>query len=369
VSAVSFTVVETVPWADGRRPLLTKIHGPSAGQIQQYDKAEYFMFCLVAVRDDEMFEFLTMHGPHPHHALLRGALASGVDFSRPQRRLLNKQPDGATPTVERGASVGWAAFDLDRSLPAPGIDWRTHPREAAQAIAQRDLPPWATGADYVAYYSGSQGFADAMKLRVFVILERPITSADLKRLMKAGPCPVDLALYSDAQLHYTATPLFTGNVVDPLPNGRHYFFKRERRRAVVPPLPANARVTLPSSREPGGLSLPPSAGRAGRIFVSRNPGSAAVAIEREFASMGEQANGKEGFHQPAIRALSILFSACGPDSDPTPIIGRWRHAVETRGQRDAAYIERETCGLFHFAESLSLRERHNAPSRRWHSAP
>jgi hypothetical protein len=355
--AVTFTVVETVPWADGRRPLLTKIHGPRIGQIQQYDRAEYFKFGLVSVRDGELFEFLTIHGPQPHRGLVRGAPASGVDFSQPQRRLLDKQPDGATPTLERGAPVGWAAFDLDRSLPVPGIDWRTHPRAAAEAIAQRDLPSWATEADYVAYYSGSQGFADAMKLRVFVLLEWPITSADLKRLMKAGTCPVDLALYSDAQLHYTATPLFTGNVVDPLPDGRHYFFKRERRRAAVPPLPANARVTLPFHRARSAPSLPPSAGRASRIFVSRNPGSAAVAIEREIASMGEQADGKEGFHQPAIRALSILFSACGPDADPTSIIGRWRHAVETRGQRDAVYIERETRGLFRFAEALSARER------------
>jgi hypothetical protein len=362
--AVSFTVVETVPWADGgRRPVLTKIHGPRIGQMQQYDRAEYFKFGLVAVRDGELFEFLTIHGPQPHRGFVRGAPASGVDFSQPQRRLLDKQPDGATPTLERGVPVGWAAFDLDRSLPVPGIDWRTHPREAAEAIAERDLPPWATEADYVAYYSGSQGFADVMKLRAFVLLERPITSADLKRLMTAGTSPVDLALYSDAQLHYTATPLFTGNVVDPLPDGRHYFFKRERRRAVVPPLPANSRVTPPPCGARSGLSSPPPAGRTGRIFVSRNPGSAAVAIEREFASMGEQADGKEGFHQPAIRALSILFSACGPDADPTPIIGRWRHAVETRGQRDAAYIERETCGLFHFAENLSLRERSQRAKR------
>ena len=117
--------------------------------MQQYDRAEYFLG-LVAVRDGELFEFLTIHGPQPHRGFVRGAPASGVDFSQPQRRLLDKQPDGATPTLERGVPVGWAAFDLDRSLPVPGIDWRTHPARLLEAIAERDLPPWATEADYVA---------------------------------------------------------------------------------------------------------------------------------------------------------------------------------------------------------------------------
>lgn len=308
--AVSFTVIEAVPWAfGGRRPMLTKIHGPRIGQIQQYDRAEYFKFGLVSVRDGELFEFLTIHGPQPHRGLVRGAPASGVDFSQPQRRLLDKQPDGATPTLERGVPVRWAAFDLDRSLAAPGIDWRTHPREAAEAVAQRDLPPWATEADYVAYYSGSQGFADVMKLRVFVLLERPITSADLKRLMKAGTCPVDLALYSDAQLHYTATPLFTGNVVDPLPDGRHYFFKGIRRRALAPPLPPTLNAALrpapAADTDSARPSRMPFTMPAWRVFGGRG-GSSSAAIETVIATMGEQSAGKAGFHVPWNRALAIF---------------------------------------------------------------
>src|SRR5258708_711769 len=60
---------------------------------------------------------------------VRTSGATSVDFSQPQRRLLNKQPDGAVPTLMRGTLTRWAAFDLDRSLLVPGIDWRTHPRE------------------------------------------------------------------------------------------------------------------------------------------------------------------------------------------------------------------------------------------------
>jgi hypothetical protein len=353
--AVSFTVVETVTWADGRRPLLTKIHGPRIGQIQQYDKAEYFMFRLVAVRDDELFEFLTMHGPQPHHALLRGAPASGVDFSQPQRRLLDKQPDGATPTLERGVPVGWAAFDLDRSLPAPGIDWRTHPREAAEAVAQRDLPPWATEADFVAYYSGSQGFADVMKLRVFVLLEWPITSAELKRLMKAGTCPVDLALYSDAQLHYTATPLFTGNVVDPLPDGRHYFFKRELRRARPPALPPE----LLHPRTPSTARASPRRNDRGvprRWAIGGRGGSASPSINAAIATMGDS-EGKNGFHAPWNRALATFYYENGPDADPRPLLVRLVREIKAHGTRDDEYVQRELQGMIGRARVLAGLER------------
>jgi hypothetical protein len=358
--AVSFTVVETVPRAEGRRPLLTKIHGPCIGQIQQYDRAEYFKFGLVAVRDSELFEFLTIHGPQPHRGLVRGAPAFGVDFGQPQRRLLDKQPDGATPTLDRGVPVGWAAFDLDRSLPVPGIDWRTHPREAAEAIAQRDLPPWATEADYVAYYSGSQGFADAMKLRVFVLLERPITSADLKRLMKAGTCPVDLALYSDAQLHYTATPMFTGSVVDPLPNGRHYFFKGIRRRALAPPLPPTLNATLrrvpAAATDSAGPSLMPFAMTARRVFGGRG-GSSSAAIEAVIATMGEQSAGKAGFHVPWNRALAIFYAQNCPDADPRPLIVRLARVIMERGERDQTYVTRAVHGMFGRARVLAALER------------
>ena len=355
--AVSFTVVETVPWANGRRPFLTKIHGPGHGQVQQYDNARDFIFHVVDVRSTgEVFELLTMLAPQPHHGVLRGALASGVDFGQPQRRLLDEQLDGATPTLMRGTLVFWAAFDLDHSAPAPGIDWRTNPREAAQAIAQRDLPRWVTEPDHVVYWSGSQGFAEVMKLRVFVLLERPMTSPDLKRLMRAGTCPVDLALYSDAQLHYTATPIFTGCVVDPLPDGRHYFFKGICRRALAP-LPPTLNATLRqapsvltrSSRMP--FTMP-----ARRVLGGRG-GSSSAAIEAVIATMGEQANGKQGFHRPWNTALAIFYAQNGPDADPRPLISRLARVIMERGSRDEGYVTLATRGMFGRARVLAARER------------
>jgi hypothetical protein len=315
------------------------------------------MFCLVAVRDGELFEFLTIHGPQPHRALLRGAPASGVDFSQPHA-VYNKQPDGATPTLERGAPVGWAAFDLDGSLPVPGIDWRTHPREAAGAIAERDLPPWATEADYVAYYSGLQGFADVMKLRAFVLLERPITSADLKRLMTAGTSPVDLALYSDAQLHHGDAAVHRQRR---RPTARRSaLFLQTRAPACGTPLPANSRVThLPQSAER--TVLPPPAGRTVESR-SRNPGaprSPSSVSSPAWASRPTAKKASINQYPGAVDPVQRMRPGRRSDFDHRPLAACGR----TRGQRDAAYIERETCGLFHFAENLSLRERSQRAKR------
>lgn len=359
--SVSFTVLVTAASADGHRPLLTKTHGPNPGDVRQYDNAQYFGFQKVEVRDaGEMFELLEVLGPEAHFAIVRGALAPGVDFSQPQRRLLHKQPDGTVPTLVNGTLAGWAAFDLDRSAPLPGIDWRASPRKAAQAIARRDLPPWAVEADHVMYWSSSQGFSEVMKLRVFVLLEQPMTSVDLKRLMKAGTCAVDLALYSDAQLHYTATPIFSGSVVDPLPYGRHYFFKGTHRRALAPPLPPTLNANLRQAPAAGTDSGLPSrmlvTMPARRVFGGRG-GSSSAAIEAVIATMGEQSAGMAGFHVPWNRALAIFYAQNGPEADPRPLIVRLARVIMERGQRDQAYVTRAVHGMFGRARVLAALER------------
>jgi hypothetical protein len=170
-------------------------------------------------------------------------------------------------------------------------------------------------------------------------------------------CPIDLALYSDVQLHYTATPLFTGAAVDPLPGGRHYLLRGERARAVAPSAPLTPTSQQRGARAAGyGMGTSVAAEMQFRPPGYRSAHSALTAIEREIASMGEEEEGKAGFHIPAIRALAHLFNAFGPDADPIPIIARWRRAVLTLGRRDASYIEAEQRGLFRFAKSLHARE-------------
>lgn len=364
-SLVRLTVISTAARPNGYRPVLAKTHGPRIGQVGKYDNAKYFRFEVVEIRTiEELLKLLRMLAKNPHYAIVRAVPAPDVDFSQPQRRLLDKQSDGSLPTLQRGASVWWAAFDLDCSQPAPGMDWRTHPREAAKAIALRDLPKWATDADFVAYWSGSQGFSPVMKLRVFILLEQPMTSAEFKKVMKPlvdrGETSVDLALYSDAQLHYTATPIFEGSVVDPLPNNRHFLFKRTRRRALVPAvqpaLNANPRRSLTTrartSRRSGLVGTAP----VPRIVGGRG-GSSSAAIGAVIATMGEQSEGKAGFHVPWNRALAIFFAQNGPDADPRPLIVRLARVIVSRGSRDEAYFQAAVRGMVRRARVLAALER------------
>ncbi len=344
---------------------MAKTRGPCIGQVLPYDDAKYFHFEVVEVRSiEELLKLLQMLAKHPHYAIVRAVPAPDVDFSQPQRRLIHKQPDGALPTLQSGALVGWAAFDLDFSKPATGIDWRTHPREAAEAIALRDLPKWVTDADFVAYWSGSQGFSPVMKLRVFILLEQPMSSAEFKKVMKPlvdrGESPVDLALYSDAQLHYTATPIFEGSVVDPLPNGRHFLFKRNRCRARVPAaLPAlnvSPRRSLTTSARTSKCSGLAGAAPPPRIVGGRG-GSSSAAIVTVIATMGEQSEGKAGFHVPWNSALAIFFAQNGPNADPRPLIVRLARVIVSRGSRDKAYFQAAVRGMVQRARVLAALER------------
>jgi len=373
---VTITVVETAPVSPrARRPrlILTKRRGPGPDDQSSYDKAQYFLFRVVPAADiQELFVLLCGLALNPHAATIRGVPLPGIDLNRPQRRLIHRQA-GIEPTIAVGQPVGWAAFDLDKSAPPAGIDWRAHPREAAWAILQRDLPSWVTEADLVAYWSSGQGFSQNMKLRIFVLLERPLISSDLKALMRplveSGGGPVDLALYNDAQLHYTATPLFTGCVADPLPSGRHYLFEGRRRRAVAPPIPTGT-VPPRSSPTPGVrvqqtyTETAPHLRKLGGRGGSANPRIVAL-IE----SMGD-GEGKQGFHLPWNRALAIFYVQNGPDADPLPLIAKLRRRMLECGSRDADYVERETLGMIRRARVLAAleRERHDGQDVRLKTA-
>jgi hypothetical protein len=363
---VIFTVLETAPQHPrSRRPraVLAKHRGPGPDEEQDYDAALNFLFRrLSVVNSAETFAFLRDLGPQPHKAIIRGQPLPGVDLSLPQRRLIHPQ-EGTKPTIAAGLPVGWAAFDLDKSLPADGIDWRMYPREAAHAIVLRDLPPWVTEADLVVYWSASQGFKPHMKLRAFVLLERPLTSSELKTLMKQSGCPVDLALYNDAQLHYTATPIFLGAVADPLPGGRHYLFEGKRRRAIPPPLPP----TPPPPPRAASFSAAPFACisrvhgapayavRSSRIIGGRG-GTNNARIMAAIDSMGDGEE-KQGFHQPWISAIALFYAQNGPDADPRPLIAKLRRRIIECGTRPAGYVERETLGMVRRARVLAARER------------
>src|SRR5262245_58469175 len=171
----------------------------------------------------------------PNVAIVRAAPVEGLPLSKNDwHRRLEKPKANAAATL-RAVPRAWVGLDWD-AVPEPeGIDWRTDAKAAAEATVLSQVPAWLRTADFVVGYTSSQGFKDGMRLRSFHLLDRSLDREQLKVLFAATRA--DPATFRDAQLHYTAAPIFEG-VDDPLPNDRLHLIRRAQRIAVVPPLPA-----------------------------------------------------------------------------------------------------------------------------------
>ena len=146
------TILETVT-VGGRVPLLTKtIMRGTDGKpvVGDYDNATWFKFHLRQCTSiAALLAILTQLERYPRCAIVRGAPVDGLDLARSHRRLLHRQGDGTPPTL---CDVEWylVGFDVDGAPEVPGIDWRTHPREALDAAWKRDRPEWCRDVDFVA---------------------------------------------------------------------------------------------------------------------------------------------------------------------------------------------------------------------------
>jgi hypothetical protein len=86
------------------------------------------------------------------------------------------------------------------------------------AVAQ--LPSPFQGAGYHYQWSNSAGVKgwSNLRLHLWFLLSRPVCGPSLKTYLAAQAAPVDLALCSAAQIHYTAAPLFRGHDGQPIPD-------------------------------------------------------------------------------------------------------------------------------------------------------
>lgn len=129
------------------------------------------------------------------------------------RRLCRPDPEtGDAPTL-REAAHHWLALDLD-SLPLPeGTDAADLPACARAVLVQ--LPPAFHGARCIVQATASHGIKPGARLRLWFWLSRPLTNAECKAWLRTAR--VDRTLYSPAQPHYTAAPVFDGRP-DPMPH-------------------------------------------------------------------------------------------------------------------------------------------------------
>lgn len=240
----------TILRARGRR--LCKTITPT--RTIAYDDARTFDMEPVAVPDlsalAEVLEWLA--GERDRCAVL-AAPADPARMRRVRRLLHADKETGDAPTL-RAVPRTWIALDFD-GVPLPeGCDPRDLGGCAAALLPL--LPRAFAGAGLVVQASGSHGVKPGIRLRLWPIFSRPITSTEAARWLNSSP-KLDRCSYAPAQPIYTAAPIFADGAEDPLP----------RRLRVIPgpPVPVPGPAALAPSPAPPPRPLPrPSDTRASR---------------------------------------------------------------------------------------------------------
>jgi len=227
----------TVLHAPGRR-LAKRIR--QNGAVDGYEGAKHFYLTECPLSGlDELAEVLTWLLPRPVYAVVRGAVADPARVAG-VRRLVHPCPHtGEQPTLQE-APRRWLALDLD-GLPLPaGGDVRD--LTGCGAYARLSLPAAFHGPRCIVAASGSHGVKPGMRLRMWFWLQRPLSGPECRRWLRGTP--VDPALFSPAQLTYTAAPVFDGGAADPLLC--RLVMLPGTREDVVPP--SSAVLAIPRSR-------------------------------------------------------------------------------------------------------------------------
>lgn len=177
--------------------------------------------------------------------------------------IMGKPKPGVNKTVHRRTHGDDATFDeeshfhltvdIDKQDRPKHIDPATDPEGAARWAVQL-LPPPFQKADFIFRFSSSQGVPEKrgepapLKLSLHLVFwfNRRVGHKEIKRYFKANPCPVDHALFSAVQVHYSAAPIFHG-MDDPQPV-RIGYVKGEVAEIDLPHIPEQE-ITKPSPRK------------------------------------------------------------------------------------------------------------------------
>ncbi len=217
------------------------------GTCEGYGLARTFDLAPVPLDGlDALAALLARLQGQPDRCTVRGAVADPARTCG-VRRLLHTDPEtGEAPTL-RPVARRWFALDLD-GLPLPvGTD----PRDLAACAAAvlPSLPAGLRGADLLVQATAGHGVKPGARLRLWGWCDRALADAELRRWFRRTP--VDPALFSPAQVHYTAAPLFQAPRRDPLPC-RLLLLRGERRSVAAPSSAALAPRPRPAPPPPPG---------------------------------------------------------------------------------------------------------------------
>ncbi|MFY9332967.1 MAG: hypothetical protein WAO26_03910 [Porticoccaceae bacterium] len=161
-------------------------------------------------------------------------MADGVDTNRPILRRLRRSNDedvNDAPLVD--VPQPWIILDIDKLALPEGIDLVSNTEQAISFVLQK-LPAELHKCSCHWQLSNSAGTADtnSISIHLYFWLSEPIANDILKSRWAlphnndAGTKLIDTALFSAAQIHYVAKPIFVSRT-DPFPNSRSGFIQGE----------------------------------------------------------------------------------------------------------------------------------------------
>jgi hypothetical protein len=305
--------------------LAKRIFQPAGGgppKTQAFGRAKYFRIDEIEIADlFEAHDLIQRIAGMRQVGMVRGRPIEGIDRQRALRRSRPRTENGTIiPATLAPAVRHLVPIDVD-SLPCP--PWLNVLDDPDHAIeyAVSHLPAEFHGATVCWQFTSSQGVKPGLNLRLLFRSDRLASDGELRQLFQ--DCPVDLAIYSPAQLIYTATPIFEG-MPDPVPY-RIGLWRGDRDEVT---LPAFAVKSQARSSTGGGRSS--FSGESGRHYAEHR------------ADIGDHHGGR-GFHGPVGSAIYRFFFEHGADADAqwlrAELESAIRGAVRDPAKHDDAYVE------------------------------
>jgi hypothetical protein len=310
--------------------LAKRISRPPGGgppKTQAFDRAKYFSIDEIEIADlFEAHDLIQRIAGKRRVGMVRGRPIEVIDRQRALRRSRPRTENGAiVPATLAAALRHLVPIDLDSLTCPPWLD-ALHDPDPAVEYAVSHLPAEFHGATVCWQFTSSQGVKPGLNLRLLYWADRPISDGELRQQFQ--DCPIDLAIYSPAQLIYTAAPIFEG-MPDPVPY-RIGLWRGDRDEVTLPV------VIEKSQAGPAG---------SGRSSFSGEPGQD---YAQHRADIGDHEGGR-GFHGPIGSAIYRFFYDHGADADVqwlrSDLEDAIRSAQRDPAKHDDAYIEHRVADL------------------------
>src|SRR5574343_1136129 len=214
-------------------PRLTKVWDSATGKPQSYERAQQVsvqerhvtdIYSLGVLLDELEVErnSCIIRGRFIGHVKARELYPQEIEQDRKRGKTLVAPKEGFTlrrKTFFKDQPLHYCYFDIDSFKPV-GLDPVLQPEACINQFIETFLPACFQGIAYHSQLSSGAGHPDnagVLKAHVAFWLTWAYTGDDLEAWVKAEGLPIDVTVFRTVQPNYTAAPVFTNGVADPVP--------------------------------------------------------------------------------------------------------------------------------------------------------